>query len=827
MQERYVKVRLLDSPYFLDREYDYSVPEELNAQVRVGSFVIVPFGGGNRRHMALVVAETQRDPTLLATKPIRSVSTPRISLSEEMLGLVSFLREQTLCTTGDAVHAMIPSGALSGLSEQYRRTDKPVGDVRRLSSAEAFLLAHLEKVGQSGGDSLKNRFGPDTEQNLLHLCRLGLVSRELAERQAMAAKEITRFSLAIPEQTAWDLLEGRVKAPRMGEKQKTALRLLLEGEKNAEELREQGCGKAQTDALLKYGLITATVSREYRNPYAAKNISASTPETLVLNPEQQMAFDALEQMATDGAPHGVLLHGVTGSGKTCVMLRTIDGMLARGKGVIVLLPEIALTPQSLAIFCSRYGNRVAVMHSALNAGERMDAYHRILSGEADVVVGTRSAVFAPVKHLGLIVMDEEHEHTYKSDMNPKYHARDVARYRCAYHKAILLMCSATPSLESYKRATEGRYTLLTLKHRHAGAELPEVRVADMRGEAGGGNLSPLGGELTATLKEHVAAGNQAVLFLNRRGYNHVVSCRSCGQAVTCPSCSVSLTYHTKRHSWDEGYLVCHFCGRRQPLPKICPSCGSEHLARLGYGTQRVEQELGELLPNGRVLRMDTDTTSTRFSYDEMLGAFRRHEADVLLGTQMVTKGHDFPDVTLVGVLMADSSLYLDDYRASERTFSMLTQVIGRAGRSKKKGMAVIQTCNPDHDVIRLACAQDYETFYQREIKLRRLLVFPPFCDIALLTLSHKDEHELLLGAKALSDELSRRVAADYSDVKLVAFGPFEAPIYRADGQYRMRMVIKCVLSKRTRALFAEILSAFQKQGGGTPLLSVDFNPSGL
>ena len=532
-------------------------------------------------------------------------------------------------------------------------------------------------------------------------------------------------------------------------------------------------------------------------------------------------------MAADGQPHGVLLHGVTGSGKTCVMLRTIDEMLQRGKGVIVLLPEIALTPQSLSIFCSRYGNRVAVMHSALNAGERMDAYHRILSGEATVVVGTRSAVFAPVRDLGLIVMDEEHEHTYKSDMNPKYHARDVARYRCAHHKAILLMCSATPSLESYKRAKEGRYTLLTLKHRHAGAELPEVRVADMRGEAGGGNLSPLGAELTEALSKNVSAGDQAILFLNRRGYNHVVSCRSCGEAVTCPSCSVSLTYHTKKHSYDEGYLVCHLCGRRQPLPRVCPSCGSEHLARLGYGTQRVEQELGELLPGAGVLRMDTDTTGTRFSYDELLGTFRRHEADVLLGTQMVTKGHDFPDVTLVGVLMADSSLYLDDYRAGERTFSMLTQVIGRAGRAKKKGVAVIQTCNPDHDVIRLACKQDYETFYEREIKLRKLLVFPPYCDIALLTLSHRDEHELMLAAKALSDELARRIASDFGDVKLIAFGPFEAPIYRVDGQYRMRMVIKCALSKRTRALFADLLSAFQKQGNGTPLLSVDFNPSTL
>ncbi|MBQ8341185.1 MAG: primosomal protein N' [Clostridia bacterium] len=826
MQERYVKVRLLDAPFFLDRDYDYSVPEELSEDLHPGCFVTVPFGGGNRRRMGLVIGETERNPALSGIKPIISVATPRVSLSEEMLGLVCFLREQTLCTTGDAVHAMIPAGTLSGLVERYHRTEKPVGDVRKLSSAETFLLSHLEKVGEVGGDGLKSRFGPETEKNLSHLCRMGLVKRVLAEKAAMSARETVIFSPAVTEEQAAALVEGTLKKPRLGDKQKLALSLIVEGERTADELRDKGCGKMQTDALLSHGLITCRTERVYRNPYAVSDAEPTLRE-LVLNPEQQSAFDEIERLAADGAPHGILLHGITGSGKTCVMLRAIDSMLERGRGVIVLLPEIALTPQSLAIFCSRYGNRVAVMHSALGAGERMDAYHRILSGEADVVVGTRSAVFAPVKDLGLIVMDEEHEHTYKSDMNPKYHARDVARYRCAHNKAMLLLCSATPSLESYKRAKEGRYTLLTLKTRHGGAVLPEVRVADMRGEAGEGNLSPLGRQLTEALQQNAEAGNQAILFLNRRGYNHVVSCRSCGEAVTCPSCSVSLTYHTKKHSYDEGYLVCHFCGRRQPLPKVCPSCGSEHLARIGYGTQRVEQELGELLPGRGILRMDTDTTSTRFSYDELLGAFRRHEADVLLGTQMVTKGHDFPDVTLVGVLMADSSLYLDDYRAGERTFSMLTQVIGRAGRAGKRGTAVIQTCNPDHDVIQLACKQDYETFYEREIKLRRLLLFPPFCDIALLTLSHKDERELLLAAKALSDELTKRIAAAYSDVKIVAFGPFEAPVYRADGQYRMRMVIKCILNKRSRALFAELLTAFQRQGNGTPLLSVDFNPSNL
>ena len=814
MQEKCVKVRLLDGPLFLDREYDYSVPAALADAVGVGSFVTVPFGGGNRRRKALVVGEGTPDPTI-AVKPLQMLSTPRLSLSREMLELVAFLREQTLCTTGDAVHAMIPSGALSALVERYRPTEKSVGDARKLTPEESFLLSHLGKVGEVGLDTLKSRFGADTEAMLSHLVRLGLVEREIAERGAMAAKERVVYALSDKESTG-----------RLGEKQRLVLELLAAGERTGEELRAKGCSKAQLDALLKKKLIVERRERVFRDPYAALSREVR-PDALVLNEEQAAAFAEIDRMATDGQPHAVLLHGVTGSGKTCVMLRTIDEMLARGRGVIVLLPEIALTPQSVSIFCSRYGARVAVMHSALGAGERLDAYHRILSGEADVVVGTRSAVFAPVKNLGLIVIDEEHEHTYKSDMNPKYHARDVARFRCAYNKALLLLCSATPSLESYKRATEGRYTLLTLKHRHAGAELPEVTIADMRGEAGGGNLSPVGERLAGALAENLSAGNQAILFLNRRGYNHVVSCRSCGKALTCPSCSVSLTYHTKRGGYQEGYLLCHFCGRRLPLPTKCPECDSPHLARLGYGTQRVEEELTQRFPKASVLRMDTDTTGTRLSYEEMLGAFRRHEADVLLGTQMVTKGHDFPDVTLVGVLMADASLYLDDYRAAERTFSMLTQVIGRAGRAAKRGVAVIQTNNPDSEVIDLARRQDYESFYAREIKLRKLLVFPPFCDIALLTLSHRNEQTLMRGAKALADELSKRLAASFSDVKLIAFGPFEAPIYRADGQYRMRMVIKCALSKRTRALFADLLCDFSRRGGDTPLLSVDFNPSNL
>jgi primosomal protein N' (replication factor Y) len=509
------------------------------------------------------------------------------------------------------------------------------------------------------------------------------------------------------------------------------------------------------------------------------------------------------------------------------MLALISHLLGSGKGAIVLLPEISLTPQSIAIFCARFGECVAVIHSGLSAGERYDAYERIRQGKATVVVGTRSAVFAPVKNLGAIIIDEEQEHTYKSDMNPKYRAHDIARYRCAAAGALMLLASATPSLESYHKAVEGKYTLIKLTRRYGHAVLPEVILADMRREPATGNTSPLGTLLCGEIAKNLEVDKQSVLFLNRRGYHRFVSCRSCGQAITCERCSVAMTYHTRRGSYTEGELVCHFCGDRKPMPQVCPMCGSEHLARGGYGTQRVEQELGELFPSARVLRMDTDTTTSKFSYDRMLGQFRAHDADILLGTQMVTKGHDFPDVTLVGVLSADASLYLDDYRAGERTFAQLTQVIGRAGRGDTPGRAIIQTANPDNDIIRLACAQDYETFYTREIKLRRLLVFPPFCDLALLSLSCEDEKALMLAALRLYEETNKLIKGEYSDVQTVIFGPFEAPIYRMDNKFRMRMVVKCRLNKRTRAMFASLLMTFGTGGNSGAQLAVDFNPSTL
>ena len=823
-------VCLLENPFAIDVEYDYRIPEELAEEIRPGVFVTVPFGTANHRRIGLV-REVREHSAYAEHKPVLSVCPESVSLDEELLGLCDFMKQRMLCSTGDAVRAMVPASALTRLVTQYTAQPRSIStDSDDRTSSDLFVYEYVREKGGVTLNTLREHFGAGVESRLRRLVARGDLQKNLLLKDASQGLTERIWSVALPEQDVRTLLDGG----KVGEiqvrsaQQKEALRVLLE---SGEPLTGSDW-KARadvTDAVIKglhtKGAVEMHECRVDRNPYSDAAYVGQTP--LSLNEEQTAAVETLSALAFSGEPKAALLHGVTGSGKTVVMTGLIDRLLGHGRGVILLLPEIALTPQSVSIFCARYGSRVAVIHSGLSAGERYDAYCRIRNGDADLVIGTRSAVFSPVKNLGAIIIDEEQEHTYKSDQNPKYHARDVARFRCAKNRALMLLASATPSPESYVKAKDGTYTLIRLTKRFGGAVLPRVEIADMRRETRLGNVSPLGTRLMEELCRVVSAGEQAVLFLNRRGYNHFVSCRTCGEAILCPNCSVAMTYHTRRGTYAEGDLVCHWCGTRRALPRVCPSCQSEHLARTGFGTQRVEEELQNLLPSAKILRMDTDTTTTKFAYDEMLADFRAHKYDVLLGTQMVTKGHDFPDVTLVGVLLADASLYLDDYRASERTFSMLTQVIGRAGRGKKSGMAIIQTNNPDSEIIELARRQDYETFYEREVRLRRMLVFPPFCDIALLTLTGSIEQELLRASKLLADLLVELSRGEYNDVALVTFGPFEAPVYRVDNKYRMRMVIKCKQNRRTLAMLTALYNTFSAKVGRKVSLSVDINPSNL
>ncbi|MCL2518294.1 MAG: primosomal protein N', partial [Oscillospiraceae bacterium] len=534
---------------------------------------------------------------------------------------------------------------------------------------------------------------------------------------------------------------------------------------------------------------------------------------------QNNAKNTILNLYKTGKPKAALLHGVTGSGKTNVIKAVTDEVLKSGRQVITLVPEIALTPQTVALFKSYYGKRVTVVHSGLSAGERYDSWRKMKNGDVSICVGTRSAIFAPFENIGLIVMDEEQEHTYKSDMTPKYHARDIARFRCAEHKALMLLSSATPSVESYNKALNGTYTLVELKHRYGNAVIPDAMKADMREDAQQGIMSPVGTFLREEIQKNLDSGEQTILFINRRGYNNFVSCPMCGKVIMCPRCSVSLTFH------NSGHLRCHYCGHTEDKPDICPACESKHIAFLGYGTQKVEEELKELFPDGRILRMDADTTSGKFAFDGILESFRNQDADILLGTQMVAKGHDFPNVSLVGVISADMSLYVSDYRANEHTFALITQVIGRAGRSDIKGRAVIQSFNPTHPILDMAAEQNYKEFYENEIAFRKALLFPPFCDLISVMFTSESENEALNVSIAFAKRLHELKKTIFSDISLIIFGPFEAPIYKLNDKFRMRLVIKCRINNKTRNLFDNLLKEFSESLYKKILIGIDVNPT--
>ncbi len=576
-------------------------------------------------------------------------------------------------------------------------------------------------------------------------------------------------------------------------------------------------GKGVLDNLVKYGICEFFEKEVYRTPY--KNVSENGEMSPIdLSEVQQNAFNTyLKMMDTGGTG---LLYGVTGSGKTQVYLKLIDEAISRGKDVIVLVPEISLTPQMLYIFHSRYGKKVAVMHSGLSIGERTDEYKRADRGEAKIIVGTRSAVFAPVHNLGLIVMDEEQEHTYKSERTPRYNARDVANFRCRYNNALFLMTSATPSVESYSAAVKGRYVLCEINERYGDSKLPEIVTVDMKKEIAQGNKSPISKTLQSLIADNLDKHKQTILLINRRGYNTFIACNSCGHVITCPNCSISLTYHSYNNR-----LMCHYCGYSKPLDNVCPECGKNSIRYSGYGTQRIEDELERLFPDASVLRMDADTTSAKFSHQKLFDAFSRGDYDILIGTQMVAKGLDFPSVTLVGVVNADNSLYDESYLANERSFDLITQVVGRSGRRAEAGKAVIQTINPYNDVIEYASKQDYKSFFANEIQLRKLLTYPPFCDIYFISFICEDENKAALCAKSFFENLVELNRTDYKNEKLIVLGPSPSKISKLKNNYRYGLTLKCKNSKSVRKMLNDILKNIGKiKEYKSVSVSVDLNP---
>ena len=820
---------VLGNSFSEDGTYDYGIPQEMGDAVYPGRFVTVPFGMANKLCTGIVMEV--RDTSLYSHhKFILSLYSEEVSLSDEQLRLCDYMRCRLMSNTEQAVRSLLPAAAFPRLREWVSLSPEAVRPPESGIKLDRELYDCLKVEHEATTEQLRRKFDIRIEASLRRMDKDGSLRRRTELLEAREGNVRQRWELSVEPETAAVLAAGKecLGKKLTSQKQREALLAMLEEEAamtTAELSERAGVSAAVLKTLEKNGVIAAVESRSTRNPYTDIPFTGRTP--LELNEEQSAAAQKLAELMETGTPKAALLYGVTGSGKTRVMTSLIDRMLDAGRSVILLLPEIALTPQSVSIFCARYGSLVAVMHSGLSLGERFDAYCRIKRGDATVIIGTRSAVFAPAVNLGAILIDEEQEHTYKSDRDPRYHAREIARRRCAYNNAMMVLSSATPLVESMDKARRGIYTEIRLSNRFGAAELPKTEIVDLREEAKSGNNDVISARLGDALAETLEKGEQAILFLNRRGYNRTVTCRGCGQPILCPNCSVAMTYHTYPWSYREGQMRCHWCGASQPLPKVCPNCGGEHLAHIGYGTQHAEEELHRLFPDARILRMDADTTSTKSAYENLLGSFRRGDADILLGTQMVTKGHDFPNVTLVGVLQADTSLYLDDYRAGEETFAMLTQVIGRAGRRDRPGLAVIQTMNPDHDIIRLACEQDYEGFFRREMQLRKLLCFPPYCDLVMITLS--GESEVMLW------RVANRVMQDFPSLRekfmpgedLLVYGPFEAPVFRVDNRYRVRVIIKCRVSDALNQVLSELMV---RAGIGSDKMiraSVDFNPNGV
>lgn len=609
-------------------------------------------------------------------------------------------------------------------------------------------------------------------------------------------------------------------AQKLTPKQQSVVNLLADvGSAEVNEICEFcSVGKSVLDNLVKYGICEYYKKEIFRNPYGNAD-SLVDRKDIVLSAEQEKAFLTYSDMLKNGGGTG-LLYGVTGSGKTQVYLKLIDEAVDMGKDVIVMVPEISLTPQALSIFHKRYGKKVAVFHSGLSLGERNDEYKRADCGEAKIVIGTRSAVFAPLHNLGLIVIDEEQEHTYKSERTPKYNAADAANFRCKYNKALLLLTSATPSVESYSAAVNGKYKLCELNERYGKSTLPQVITVDMKAEIKGGNKTPVSNTLKNLLEETLEKKKQAILLINRRGYNTFIACNDCGHVITCPNCSISLTYHSYNNS-----LMCHYCGYSKPLDNVCTECGSKNIRYSGYGTQRIEDEIERLFPQARIIRMDADTTSAKFSHQRIFDAFSNGDYDILIGTQMVAKGLDFPNVELVGVVNADNSLYDENYTANERSFDLITQVVGRSGRRNASGKAVIQTINPNNEIIEFASRQDYKAFYDSEINLRKLLTYPPFCDIYSVSFTSEDENKSALCAKEFFDIFVELNKTEYKNEKFIVLGPSPAKISKISNNYRHRLAIKCKNSKSVRRMLNDILQKIAKMKEYKEVtVGIDLNP---
>ncbi|MGV6971303.1 primosomal protein N' [Bacillus halotolerans] len=787
----------------IDRPFDYKIPDHLKGMIKTGMRVIVPFGPRKIQGFVTAVKDTS-DLSGKSVKEVEDLLDLTPVLTEELMHLSSWLSDKTLSFKITALQAMLPAALKAKYEKELKiaeGADIPPQVERLFSETKSLLysdipdhdtLKIIQKQVQKGHIDVTYKVAQKANKKMVRYIQANAGKEELSKqaeglsRQAAKQQAILHFFMTEPEGT-------KIPAADLCKKTDTS--------------------SATIKTLIQKGLLKETYEEVYRDPYQDKMFKKTEP--LPLTDEQSAAFQPIRRTLDNNEHQVFLLHGVTGSGKTEIYLQSIEKVLAKGKEAIVLVPEISLTPQMVHRFKGRFGSQVAVMHSGLSTGEKYDEWRKIHRKEVRLVVGARSAIFAPFENLGMIIIDEEHESSYKQEEMPRYHAKEVAIKRAEHHRCPVVLGSATPTLESYARAQKGVYELLSLKHRVNHQVMPEVSLVDMREELRNGNRSMFSIELMEKLEETIAKGEQAVLFLNKRGYSSFVMCRDCGYVPQCPHCDISMTYHRSGQR-----MKCHYCGHEEPVPHTCPECGSDHIRFFGTGTQRVEEELTKVLPHARVIRMDVDTTSRKGAHEKLLSAFGEGRADILLGTQMIAKGLDFPNVTLVGVLSADTTLHIPDFRSAEKTFQLLTQVSGRAGRHEKPGNVIIQTYTPSHYSIQLTKTHDYETFYQHEMAHRREQSYPPYYYLALVTVSHEEVAKAAVTAEKIAHFLKANCGAD---TKIL--GPSASPIARIKDRYRYQCVIKYKQETQISALLKKILEHYKREiEQKHVMISIDMNP---
>ena len=763
----------------LNRAFCYSVPESMAERARVGMRVLIRLG--KRRTEGVIVSLTDEKPDIKNIRPIDEIPDREPVINETGFALARFIVKKYLASLSDALRLNMPSGIKTFSDEKL--IIKENTDIAAFSGVEREILNLLSRYDGVRENELCEALGKKSlKKEIKALTEKGVIETRVTYKSALTDKTATVASLSVSVSEAEDYA-----AKNPGKKAQARLLKILCDNKSmllSDLLMFSKATRKTAEALEGAGLIELEEIEVIRNPYL--NADYEKDENKTLNPDQQKAFDLINTRCEKGGSEVFLLRGITGSGKTEIYLQLIGEVIKRGKTALVLVPEISLTPQISERFFKRFGKCVAIIHSGLSANERYDQTKLIKSGEIKVVIGARSAVFAPIENTGIIIVDEEHEDSYRSENNPRYDGVEVALERGRIENIPVVLASATPAVSSYYRAVSGEYTLIEINKRYNSVELPEVVTVDMRNELKKGNFSPLSEYLKEELGKRIEKGEQSIFFLNRRGYSTFVSCRNCGYVAKCPNCDVSLTYHSFKNS-----LVCHHCGYDRKNFDACPECGSKYIRYFGTGTQKIEEEIKKEFPQATVIRMDADTTYKKFAHEKILRRFATENINILLGTQMITKGLDFKNVSLAAVLAADGGLYSDDYRAYERTFSHITQVIGRAGRGESRGLGIIQTYSPENYVITNAARHDYKNFYETEIILRKQMKFPPFYDIIIFTGVSEDMNE----ARKTAEE-AYRVLNSYKSgynidrEKLRFFAPVEAPIFKVKNKYRYRIFVK-------------------------------------